>query len=98
MQIQVIKCPNCGKEYLPSEIFIPDYLIGKPRTIVREGKEIISADGILPDMQEEFFCDDCNTKFEVVAKISYVTKANDQDMYNNEYISEYNKRYLLDES
>ena len=36
----VIKCPKCGYEYLPAEIFFPDVLLGEPSNIIRdeEGK------------------------------------------------------------
>ena len=32
----VIKCPHCGYEMIPAEIFYPDSLLGTPKTIVRD--------------------------------------------------------------
>ena len=32
----VIKCPHCGCEYLPAEVFYPKYLLGKPFNIIRD--------------------------------------------------------------
>ena len=29
----IIICPNCGAEYLPAEIFLPDSFLGKHKTI-----------------------------------------------------------------
>ena len=33
---KVIKCPNCGYEYLPAEIYMPNYFLGKPKDINKE--------------------------------------------------------------
>ena len=33
-----IVCPVCGAEYLQSEIFVPDGIIGKPTDIVKNKK------------------------------------------------------------
>ena len=32
----VIKCPQCGAEYLPGEIYMPGSLIGQPDEVVRD--------------------------------------------------------------
>lgn len=33
----VIKCPHCGAEYLPSEIFMPeDILGGAPKNLIKD--------------------------------------------------------------
>ena len=34
----IIKCPYCGAEYLPEEIYYPDSFFGKPRDIVKNSK------------------------------------------------------------
>ena len=31
-----INCPYCNIEYLPGEIFIPNYIIGQPKEIERD--------------------------------------------------------------
>lgn len=68
-----IKCPECGYEYLPCEIYYPQDL-GKATNIVRdmEGK-IIYYDGSTIDTDAEYKCDNCNTVFKVDAKISFFT-------------------------
>ena len=32
----VIRCPHCGGEYTPADIFMPGDLIGKPKTVIRD--------------------------------------------------------------
>lgn len=32
----VIKCPSCGCEYLPGEIYLPNVLIGQPKDVERD--------------------------------------------------------------
>ena len=47
MGFKVIKCPHCGREYLPVEIFYPTSFFGKPTNVYRDeqGKiENISGD------------------------------------------------------
>ena len=36
MGFKVIKCPHCGREYLPVEIFYPASFFGKPTTVYRD--------------------------------------------------------------
>ena len=33
--LTVVRCPVCGQNYLPSEIFMPDSFFGKQRDITR---------------------------------------------------------------
>ena len=41
-QLNYIKCPYCGREYTPSEIYVPKYFFGYPYNIMRNEKEEIS--------------------------------------------------------
>ena len=34
--IEVIKCPVCGREYLPVEIFVPNAFFGEPDVVKRD--------------------------------------------------------------
>ncbi len=33
--LPVIRCPHCGFTYVPSEIYLPEYLLGKPEDLVK---------------------------------------------------------------
>ena len=35
-KITTIKCPHCGYEYVPAEIFMPTDIEGKPDSIVKD--------------------------------------------------------------
>ena len=46
-QLRVIKCPTCGYEYLPAEIYMPNDFLGKPNNLMRdEHGKIIGFNGI----------------------------------------------------
>ena len=55
----VIKCPNCGVEYLPGEIYIPNNLVGQPKDIERtiDGKIDVYS-GIPQNLTETFECEE----------------------------------------
>lgn len=81
-KIEKITCPKCGREYLPSEIYIPDAFFGRPQDIDRTSKgKIESFTGKAMDLEETYICDTCKCKFNVVAKLSFkVTEMNKYDM------------------
>ena len=82
----MIKCPKCGKEYLPCEVFLPDYFLGKANEIIRDEEEkIISYEGIQQDLNEDFICDRCGTSFKVEATISYNVSKNESSSFDEEY-------------
>ena len=69
---KVIKCPGCGCEYLPAEIYDPNHFLGKPKNIVRSRKgELLGYEGLPMSLSEEFVCDSCGLSFEVFAKINF---------------------------
>lgn len=72
-KLNIIKCPHCGAEYLPSEIFMPDYITGKADIVSRDEKGIITyfENKIEPDLKETYICDYCNKEFKVTATIKY---------------------------
>ena len=70
----VIKCPKCGFEYLPCEIFYPDSFLGEATNIVRdeEGKiQFYSNESM--NLKEEFTCDKCGCEFIVEANVKFKT-------------------------
>lgn len=70
----VIKCPKCGYQYLPGEIFIPNSMVGEPKNIVRNNiGEILGYEGTDPELNEKYVCDHCNQEFNIVAKLSFST-------------------------
>ena len=73
-----VKCPHCGYQYVPGEIFNPKHFLGQPRDIVRNSiGEILGYEGTVMDTIETYICDNCNTEFTVTAKVSF-TYANNQ--------------------
>ncbi len=81
----VIKCPECGAEYLVEEILLGDDIIGK-RFAVKDSKGNIEyIEGDLPDMFSEYICDYCNAKFRVNAKVEFTTELVKDD-FEEEYI------------
>ena len=67
-----IECPNCGYEYLPSEIFIPNAFFNKPIFINRDsnGKIVNEIDGEM-NLSETYVCDNCLNEFTIDANISF---------------------------
>jgi DNA-directed RNA polymerase subunit RPC12/RpoP len=83
-----IKCPHCGYEYLPAEIFYPDSLLGKPEDISRDEKgKIIFYNGESMDLSEDFVCLNCGCTFKVDGTINFTTKELEQsdDDFEEEY-------------
>lgn len=86
MENKYVVCPNCGREYLPSEIFIPQSFFGKPTFIERDqhGK-IITALGNQPDINEVYCCDNCETSFSVHTNISFETHIDIKTDFSHDY-------------
>ena len=95
--VKVIKCPHCGKEYLPVEIFYPNSFFGKPDEVYRdeEGKiECIS--GTDMDLSETYVCDDCRTLFKVDANLDFIVT--DINNFDEDFTSDlYGDRVTLTE-
>ena len=85
-QLRIIRCPMCGYEYLPGEIFMPNEFLGQPTNVVRDytGK-IIGFDGIKMNDTETYICDDCGCEFTVVATTNFQTYKTFDD--NDSYIT-----------
>lgn len=84
----VITCPVCGREYLPAEIYLPKSFLGNPSEIERNGSGKIEVFfGQSMDTDEEFCCEECNTKFKVSANVSFKTFLEDTYAFPKEYVS-----------
>ena len=72
---KIIKCPHCGYEYLPSEIFYDYNMLGKPTKVIRDplGKILYEEyeTGKEPTADEIYNCDGCNNDFIVNVEIVY---------------------------
>lgn len=71
MENNIIRCPKCGREYLPCEIYLPDAFLGRARVISRnEEGQIDYIDGSNMDLVETYQCD-CGHRFKVEAKVNF---------------------------
>ena len=83
--IKTIKCPHCGAEYLPSEIFMPEDLLDKTYTIHKTKDGIIEfAEGKDAELIESYICDYCDKQFIVVADINFISMKDDVE---EEYVT-----------
>ena len=97
---QVIKCPHCGYEYIPSEIFYPgDLTGGRTESLVRDalGKILYLEYGeskytegrkLDPCQPEQYYCDSCDKPFIVEPVITYRVKKEVEELdFSNESVS-----------
>ena len=98
-KVEKIVCPQCGMEYLPAEIYLPNYLLGKPTRIVRdENGKILDYDGIDIDTKEKYTCDKCHTTFKVNAKMQFYASFDKVSNFDEEYtMSTHKDVFHLDE-
>ena len=86
---QTIKCPKCGIEYLPGEIFIGNSFIGRPTDISRsfEGK-ILYFDGKTMDTDETFICEHCGAPLKIHADVTFKVSVDNKRDFSDEYTSQ----------
>jgi hypothetical protein len=88
----IIKCPHCGAQYLPGEVYMPGALIGQPEDIVKDslGRILYEdyAEGKESELVEHYTCDICDKPFIVEATVTYKTleEAPERD-FSTEYVS-----------
>lgn len=92
-----IKCPNCGREYLPAEIYIPQAFFGKPTSIDRNAGtgKIEEFYGTDMDLNEHYVCDKCNTPFNITAKLQFITVEDSKFNPNTDYKTRIKKQPLF---
>lgn len=72
MNKQIIKCPHCGAEYLPSEIYIPSDFLPKFDDLVKdENGKIVAVYEHPMNLNEEYTCDYCGHRFAVKAQVEF---------------------------
>lgn len=87
-ELNVIRCPVCGQEYLAAELFLPDDLLGKPVDIVKttDGKVDFYL-GEKPTLETTYNCDNCFTTFKVKARIQFDTAVETANAFDSTYVS-----------
>ena len=88
----VIRCPHCGAEYLPGEVYMPGSILGKPDDVVRDslGKIIYEdyVDSREPNAVEHFTCEYCDKPFIVEATVTYKTREEEPERdFKSQYVS-----------
>lgn len=97
--VNLIKCPYCGCEYLPGEIYLPDEFLGQPKNVERnlDGK-IDTFAGVEQKLTEKFSCYNCNKTFSCTAMIKYVVLKSDEDDFDTDFETPlYKNRISLEE-
>ena len=87
----VIRCPHCGSEYLPGEVYVPGSLIGQPDEVIRDslGKIIYEdyyTEDAEPTMIEHFTCEYCEKPFIVEATVTYKAR---EELPENDFSTNY---------
>lgn len=79
-----IRCPHCGWEYLPAEIYYADDFLGKPENIIKtEEGNVLGFDGEDMNTLETYCCDHCGKSFTVDASVTFKT-APLHDVFNDD--------------
>ena len=95
-KFETINCPNCGYEYLPSELFIPNSFFGRPVHIERDATgKIIEYQGSSIDLFENYVCDKCNHSFRIIAKIGFSTEEHKFENFDEDYSTPLHKNALF---
>lgn len=91
-KLEVITCPYCGREYLPSEIYLPNSFLGKATNIMRMADGTIEVFfGKEMDLKESYICDKCNSEFNVQAKVTFKSFPSKDNKFKEEYITKINR-------
>ena len=94
----IVKCPYCGYEYVPSEIYYPDEFLGKPKNIYRDVDGKIEKIDKEPNLNEIYTCDSCGKTFKVSASVNFVTEKLEELNFEDDYVSPlYKDRITLEE-
>lgn len=86
----IIKCPHCGAEYLPNEIYIPNEFFTETISLKDENCKILSVSSDSLNTVEEYCCDNCSKTFKVSATVSFDTKEIKDD-FDDDYVVTINK-------
>ena len=85
---EVIRCPRCDYEYLPSEIFIPKSFFGTQKYVERDfSGRVLDYIGEPMDLTETYRCDNCDVLFNIATKISFSTSLDKIENIDEDYSS-----------
>lgn len=96
-RVDIIKCPCCGAEYLPGEIYLPKDFLGQPKYVEKtylDGK-IMYYGGNSMNLEEHYVCDRCNTAFKVTAKVQFSTQEEKVNFNDDYYVQKGHKNSLF---
>ena len=93
--LEIIRCPRCKYEYLPAEIYLPTYFLGKPTGIIKNNNMIESFTGNSMDTTETYTCDNCGSTFKVFAKVTFTTEEKTRLNFDEDYSSPLTKNNLF---
>lgn len=74
-----IKCPHCGAEYMPAEIFYPKEFFGFPDVEKDESGRILHVCGEPMSLESEYSCDYCGKRFVAKASVSFSSESSEFD-------------------
>lgn len=71
----IIKCPKCGYEYLASEIFYPEQILGKAKEVLRDdnGNILWVTEDEESCLEEDWECDRCHCDFKAKLDIKPIS-------------------------
>ena len=90
--IPIIRCPICGQEYLPSEIYIPSSFFGNPGEIMKNSAgKIEFYTGKDMDLKEEYICDNCKTKLKISAELTFTVEKAEVENVEEDYVTTFSR-------
>lgn len=87
MKKTTIRCPHCGREFLPGEIYLPKEFLGQPTDIIRGfNGDILAYEGNDMNTKETYICEECNTKFSVDAVVTFRVEAVEEENFDDDFV------------
>lgn len=79
---QVITCPYCGAQYVPAEIYMPEDLVGRTDSVIKDPLGKLMYVDYQEDHEQDLIatyrCDHCDHDFTVEASITFKSKKVDE--------------------
>lgn len=84
----IIRCPKCGYEYLASEVFYPDDILGSAKSVLRDdfGHILLLEDGEEPKLETSWVCDNCGHEFKAKLEIRGASEHDQIYDFSEDYI------------
>ena len=82
----LVKCPYCGAEYLPAEIYIPEDFLPECEDVVKdENSKLVAYHDNGMNLHEEYTCDKCGHRFTIDAVVDFKTAKAELHDFNYDY-------------